>query len=347
MHRSRSHPAAPTGAPTRRLRAGRSAAIGALGFCGLACSALPAGASGGSVSLVAYSTPKPAYSALTAAFAKTKAGAGITVSSSFGPSGTQATAVVDGLPSDLVNFSLETDMTKVVKAGLVASSWNKGPTKGIVTNSIVSFIVRPGNPKHITTWADLTKPGVKVITPNVFSSGSAKWNLMAAYGAQISLAKTPAQAQAYLTALLKNAVAQPASASAALQTFLSGQGDVLLDYEDDGLYAKSQGEPVTVVTPPQTILIQNPIAVTTTASPAAKAFLAYLLSPAGQTVWGKQGYRPVLPAVAKKFSFPTPKTLFTIDKFGGWSAVNAKFFDPTTGIVAKIETSLGVSTASS
>ena len=157
--------------------------------------------------------------------------------------------MVNGLPADLVNFSLEPDMTKVVKAGLVSSSWNRTPTKGMVTNSIVSFIVRPGNPKHITTWADLIKSGVKVITPNVFSSGSAKWNLMAAYGAQISLGKSPAQAQAYLTKLLKNAVAQPASASAALQTFLSGQGDVLLDYEDDGLYAKSQGEPVSPSSP--------------------------------------------------------------------------------------------------
>ncbi len=348
MHNKTLHPDAPTDAHARRPRVGRSAGIAALALGGLALTALPAGAaSGGSVSLVAYSTPKPAYTALAAAYAKTKAGAGVTVSSSFGPSGTQATSLVNGLPGDLVNFSLEPDMTKVVKAGLVSSSWSKGPTKGMVTNSIVSFIVRPGNPKHLTTWADLTKSGVQVITPNVFSSGSAKWNLMAAYGAQISLGKSPAQAQAYVTKLLKNAVAQPASASAALQTFLSGQGDVLLDYEDDGLYAKSQGEAVSVITPPQTILIQNPIAVTKTASPAAKAFLAYLLSPAGQTVWGKQGYRPVLPSVAKKFNFPTPTTLFTIDKFGGWTAVNTKFFDPTTGIVAKIETSLGVSTASS
>src|SRR5580698_9308 len=266
MHRSLLHRDASTNAPTRRLRAGRSAAIGALALCGLAFSALPAGASGGSVSLVAYSTPKPAYSVLAAAFAKTKAGAGVTVSSSFGPSGTQATSVVDGLPADLVNFSLTPDMTKVVKAGLVSSSWDRNATKGMVTNSIVSFIVRPGNPKHITTWADLIKPGVGVITPNVFSSGSAKWNLMAAYGAQISLGKSAAQAQAYVGKLLKNAVAQPSSASAALQTFLSGQGDVLLDYEDDGLYAKSQGEAVDVITPPQTILIQNPIAVTKTAS---------------------------------------------------------------------------------
>jgi sulfate/thiosulfate-binding protein len=348
MHRNPLHPAAFGGRSVRRSAVSRATAISVLALCGLAFSALPAGAaSGGSVNLVAYSTPKPAYTALAAAFAKTKAGAGITVSSSFGPSGTQATSVADGLPADLVNFSLSPDMTKVVKAGLVSSSWDRTPTKGMVTNSIVSFIVRPGNPKHITTWADLIKPGVKVITPNVFSSGSAKWNLMAAYGAQLSLGKSTTQAQSYLSNLLKNAVAQPASASAALQTFLSGQGDVLLDYEDDGLYAKSQGEPVSVVTPPQTILIQNPIAVTKTASPAAKAFLAYLLSPAGQTVWGKQGYRPVLPAVAAKFNFPKPKTLFTINKVGGWTTVNTKFFDPTTGIVAKIEQSLGVSTASS
>jgi sulfate/thiosulfate transport system substrate-binding protein len=343
MHKN---PATQSDAPRRHLVA-RGAGIGALALCGLTVSALPAGAQGGSASLVAYSTPKPAYAVLAKDFAKTKAGAGVTVSSSFGPSGTQATAVVDGLPADLVNFSLEPDMSKVVKAGLVSSSWDQGSTKGIVTDSIVSFIVRPGNPKHITTWADLVKPGVKVITPNVFSSGSAKWNLMAAYGAQIALGQSPARAQAYLAKLLQNAVAQPSSASAALQTFLAGQGDVLLDYEDDGLYAKGQGEPVDVVTPPQTILIQNPIAVTKTASPAAKAFLAYLLSPAGQTVWGQQGYRPVLPSVAAKFHFPKPKTLFTINTLGGWTAVNTKFFDPTTGIVAKDEQSLGVSTASS
>ncbi len=330
-----------------RLRPRRMAALGALTLSALALSALPAGAqSGGSVNLVAYSTPKPAYTVLAADFAKTKTGAGVSVSPSFGPSGTQATSVVDGLPADLVNFSLEPDIAKLVKAGLVSSAWNKGKTKGIVTDSIVSFVVRPGNPKHLTTWADLVKSGVGVITPNVFSSGSAKWNIMAAYGAQLALGKTPAQAQQYLSKLLHNAVAQPSSASAALETFLSGQGDVLLDYEDDALYAKSKGEPVTIVTPPQTILIQNPIAVTKTAGTGAKAFLAYLLSPAGQKVWGQQGYRPVLPSVAATFKFPQPKTLFTIDHLGGWTKVNTSFFDPQTGIVAKVEQSLGVSTAS-
>jgi len=348
MQKTTPHPSEPGDAPSRtRLPSRRITAVGALALSALALTALPAGAqTGGTVNLVAYSTPKPAYSVLATDFAKTKAGAGVTVSPSFGPSGTQATSVVNGLPADLVNFSLEPDMAKVVKAGLVSSSWDKGSTKGMVTDSIVSFVVRPGNPKHITTWADLVKSGVQVITPNVFSSGSAKWNIMAAYGAEIQQGKTPAQAQQYLSKLLHNAVAQPSSASAALQTFLSGQGDVLLDYEDDALYAKSKGEPVDVITPPQTILIQNPIAVTKTASPAAKAFLAYLLSPAGQTVWGQQGYRPVLPSVAAKFKFPQPKTLFTIDHLGGWTSVNTKFFDPQTGIVAKVEQSLGVSTAS-
>jgi ABC-type molybdate transport system substrate-binding protein len=183
-----------------------------------------ASAAGGSVSLVAYSTPKPAYTALTKAFSATTAGSGVTFSQSFGASGSQATAVVSGLPADVVNFSLAPDMNKLVKAGLVASTWANGPTKGIVTNSIVSFVVRQGNPKNIKTWADLVKGDVKVITPNPFSSGSAKWNLMAAYGAQIASGKSKAQAGAYLTQLLKHTAAQPSSASNALQTFDSGEG---------------------------------------------------------------------------------------------------------------------------
>ena len=308
-----------------------------------------AGAAGSSVNLVAYSTPKPAYTVLVKAFQATKAGKGVTVVQSYGPSGTQATEVVDGLPATVVNFSLSPDMQKLVKAGEVSANWNKTPTKGFVTNSIVSFIVRKGNPLHIKTWTDLVKSGVQVITPNPFSSGSAKWNLMAAYGAQINQGKSKAQANAYLGKLLKNTVSQPSSASSALQTFLSGEGNVLLDYEDDALYAKSQGEAISIVTPPQSILIQNPIAVTTKAAnpKAAKAFVAYLLSPAGQKVWAQQGYRPVLASVAKQFNFPQPKKLFTITSLGGWTKVDTVFFDPTTGVVAKIETGLGVSTAKS
>ena len=222
-------------------------------------------------------------------------------------------------------------MQKLVKAGDVSSSWDKGPTKGIVTNSIVSFIVRKGNPKHITTWADLVKPGVQVITPNPFSSGSAKWNLMAAYGAQLAQGKSKAQAQR-LPGQAAQEHGRPAVQREQRAADLpgSGQGDVLLDYEDDAIYAKSQGEPISVDHPPQTILIQNPIAVTTKAAnpTAAKAFVAYLLSPAGQKVWGQQGYRPVLPSVAAKFKFPKPKSLFTIATLGGWTKVNNDVLRP-------------------
>jgi sulfate transport system substrate-binding protein len=315
---------------------------------GVAVPSVAGAASGGSVNLVAYSTPKPAYTALIKAFNATSAGKGVTFTQSYGASGSQATSVVDGLPADVVNFSLSPDMQKLVKAGIVSSSWDSGSTKGMVTNSIVSFIVRKGNPKHITSWASLVKSGVGVITPNPFSSGSAKWNIMAAYGAELNQGKSKAQAEAYLTDLLKHTVSQPSSASNALQTFLSGEGDVLLDYEDDALYAQHKGEAISIVTPPQTILIQNPIAVTSNASDptAAKAFVSYLLSPAGQKVWGQQGYRPVLPKVAAEFKFPAPKKLFTIQSLGGWTKVNSTFFTPSTGTVAKIEQSLGQSTAS-
>jgi sulfate transport system substrate-binding protein len=333
---------------------GRRGAAALLGVAVAAGSAViglagPAGASGGTVNLVAYSTPKAAFGAEVTAFQATSAGSGVTFSQSFAASGTQADDVVSGLPADVVNFSTTLDMTKLVTAGLVAKSWANNPTSGMVTNSIVSFIVRKGNPKHIKTWADLIKPGVQVVTPNPFSSGSAKWNLLAAYGAQLHLGKSAKQAQTYLSELLKATVSQPSSASTALQAFLAGQGDVLLDYQDDATYAVSQGAPITVVTPPQSILIQNPIALTTSGAknPAAKAFYKFVLSAAGQKIWAQQGYQPVLASAAKKFKFSEPKTLFTIASLGGWTKINTSFFDPTTGVVAKIESGLGVSTASS
>jgi sulfate/thiosulfate-binding protein len=335
------------GRPLFRRLGAASIAAALLGGAVLVDLAPPAGASGGTVNLVAYSTPKPALGAEITAFGATKAGKGVTFSQSYGPSGTQATDVISGLPADVVNFSTTLDMQKVVKAGLVSPSWDATSTKGMVTDSIVSFIVRKGNPKHITTWADLVKPGVKVITPNPFSSGSAKWNLLAAYGADLAQGESKSKATAYLTQLLGHTASQPSSASDALETFLSGQGDVLLDYQDDADYAVSKGEPITVVTPPQSILIQNPIALTNTGkkNPAAKAFLAFLLSPAGQKIWAMEHYQPVLASVAKSAHFPQPKKLFTISTFGGWTKANATFFNLTSGVVAKIEQHLGVSTA--
>jgi sulfate/thiosulfate-binding protein len=300
------------------------------------------------LNLVGYSTPKKAYDALTAAFAQTSTGKGVGFSESFGASGSQSRAVDSGQPADVVAFSTTPDMTRLVKDKLVSSSWDANPEKGFSSDSVVVFVVRKGNPKGIENWSDLVKPGVQVLTPNPFSSGSARWNIMAAYGAALKQGDTSSQAESYLSDLLSHVVVQDSSASSELETFLAGKGDVLLDYEDDAIAAKKAGEPIDYVVPPQTILIQNPIAVVegSHSSGAAQAFVDYLLSPAGQTLWGQLGYRPVLPSIAAKFSFPDPPGLFTISYVGGWTKVKTEFFDPSTGIVTQIEQHLGISTSS-
>jgi sulfate/thiosulfate transport system substrate-binding protein len=304
-------------------------------------------ASGGNgVALVAYSTPKEAYAELIPAFQKTPAGKGVAFSQSYGASGDQSRAVASGLPADVVALSLAPDVDKLVKAGDVGSSWTSGPTHGFVTNSVVAFVVRKGNPKHIRTWDDLVRPGVQVVEPNPFTSGGARWNIMAAYGAQIEQGRTPAQATVYLGRLFKNIAAQDKSARDALQTFSSGKGDVLISYENEAIAAQEKGVSADYVIPDQTILIQNPIAVTTRASNTAKAkaFVSFLESDAGQRIFASKGYRPVKASLVDKSKFPTPPQLFTIDKLGGWPAVMKKYFDPASGVVAKIEQANGVST---
>jgi sulfate/thiosulfate-binding protein len=303
------------------------------------------------LSLVGYSTPEKAYDILNQAYAQTPGGKGIAFTTSFAASGAQSRAVAAGQPADVVAFSTAPDITRLVSAGLVASDWADGPTKGIVNDSTVVMIVRPGNPKHITGWDDLIKPGVKVVTPNPATSGSARWNIMAAYGAELKEGKSPSQALAYIATLLeKNTVTQPDSGSDALQAFVSGQGDVLLDYESDAIAAKKAGDKIQIVYPSSSILIQTPIAVIKKSShlPQAQAYVKWLLSPAAQTLWAQQGYRPVLPSVAKQTASMFPKlNLFTIDSLGGWTKVTSQFFTAPNGSVIKIEEKAGVPTASS
>ncbi len=302
---------------------------------------------GGTINLVAYSTPQAAYTKIEAAFKDTPAGKGVKFKDSYGASGDQSRAVAAGQPADYVAFSLEPDVTRLVKANLVASTWNANQYKGFVTNSIVVFVVRKGNPKHIETWDDVIKSGVQVVTPNPFSSGSARWNIMAAYGAQIKQGKSPAEAEAYLKSLFKNVVVQDTSARNALQTFTGGKGDVLLSYENDAIFAQQNGEPVDYVVPTQTILIQNPAAVTIKSSnpTVAKAFLDFVYTKQAQQIFADNGYRPVVSGVSTS-KFKTPAALFTIDDLGGWTDVTKKFFDPDSGIVTAIEASNGVSTKS-
>jgi len=319
----------------------------------VAAAVLAAGCGGGSgggdrLTLVAYSTPREAYGQLIPAFQKTDAGKGVSFSQSYGASGDQARAVQSGLAADVVAFSLEPDMAKLVDDGLVARDWNANQYKGMVTDSVVAFIVRKGNPKNIKTWDDLIKPGVEVIEPNPFTSGGAKWNIMAAYGAQLQAGKSPEQAEAYLLELFRHVPVQDKSAREALQTFIGGKGDVMLAYENEAINAQQKDQPVDYTIPDQTILIENPIAVTTKSKDptAAKAFVEFLRSEPAQKLYAERGYRPVNEAAAAGASFPEPSGLFTIKDLGGWSDVNKKFFDKETGIVADIERKVGVSVGS-
>jgi sulfate/thiosulfate-binding protein len=323
--------------PLLALAALAAAALG-LSACGSSTS------SGNHLTLVAYSTPQSVFEKLIPAFQAASAGKGVSFSQSYGPSGEQSRAVANGLHADVVDFSLESDVERLVKAGLVSSSWNQNATHGFVSNSVAVIIVRKGNPKHITGWSDLVKPGVQVVTPNPFTSGGARWNVMAAYGAQLKEGKSKAQAEEYLKSLFHNVVSQDSSARNALQTFIAGRGDALIDYENEAISDQKKGEPIEYVIPKDTILIQSPVAVVGS-SVAAKKFVEYLVSPAAQAIWAEKGYRPVISGVPGASKFPTPAGLFTIDSLGGWKTVSKQFFEPETGIVTKIEQSLGVSTS--
>lgn len=301
-----------------------------------------------SVSVVGYSVVGPAFSALEKAFEATPAGQGVTFTNSFGASTTQAEDVVAGQPANVVVFSDVPDLNLLVAAGLVSKSWaSYGPAaaeNGFVTDSVVSIITRPGNPLGITGWNNLTKGGIQIVTPDPISSGSARWNLLAAYESQIQQGKSAKYAKNYLNSLIANVISEPPSGSKALTTFLSGTGNVLLDYEADALAAAAAGEKLQIINPAQNTLIQNPAALTTTgvSSPAAVAFFDYMFSEAGQSIWVHEGFRGTLAAVKgeKASIFYQPARLATISSLGGWGKVTAKFFS-SSGIVTLIENAHG------
>lgn len=303
---------------------------------------------GGELAVVGYSTPEAVYTEdLEPAFEESDKGSGVSFSNSFGASGDQSRAVVAGQPASIVHFAQGGDMERLVEeGGLVSKDWTNNKYKGIAQNSVVVITVRSGNPEGIKSFEDVLTKDVDVITPNPFSSGAARWNIMAVYGSEINAGKSPDEALAAVKTLLEKAVAQPGSARDALSAFTQGQGDVLLGYENEAIKAEEEGEDIEYVIPPSTIQIETPIAVTTDApEPAAQDFLDFIWSDAGQEIWAENGYRPVNPKLVDPNQFPTPDDLFTIDQFGGWGKVNDEFFDDETGSVAEIEKELGVSTS--
>jgi sulfate/thiosulfate transport system substrate-binding protein len=331
--------------------------IAALGVLALALaatastgSAAPTRVADTRLNLVAYSTPREAYGKLIPAFEKTAAGNDVSFTQSYGASGEQVRAIKAGLDFDIAALSLAPDMDELVADGKVDAKWKRQSFKGMVHNSVVVFVVRDGNPKKIRSWNDLMRPGIEIITPNPFTSGGARWNIMAAYGAWRKVGKTDKQAQANLLKLWKNVAVQDTSARASLNTFNSGKGDVLLAYENEAYFSRMQGLNLQWVIPKATILIENPIAANKTSADreTANAFLRFLRTPASQQVFADYGYRPVLKSVenANRKKFPLRPGLFTIDQLGlgGWEKVQKRFFDPSSSIMARFQRLVGGST---
>lgn len=319
-----------------------------------ACGGTSAGGSesdgGGTIDIVAYSTPETALTEIEKNFQATDAGKDVEFSASYGPSGDQSRAVEAGQPAGFVNFSLESDVTRLVDAGLVAEDWNQNEHDGILADSVVVIAVRPGNPKNIQGWDDIVKPGVEIVSPNPGSSGGARWNLLAAYGHVIANGGTEEEAKEYVTKFFENAVALPGSARDALTSFTSGNGDVLISYENEAILARQNGEELDYIVPDETLLIETPAAITEDAPAVAQDWLDYLYTPEAQEVFRASGYRPVVDGVEGDVEgandpadpFPTPKTLMTVaDDFGGWPAATDKFFDEESGLIPQIQTETG------
>ena len=307
------------------------------------------GGSGGestTLSIVGFAVPEQANKAIAEAWNKTDAGKGVKFQTSYGASGDQSRAVVAGLKADYVHFSVSSDVTRLVDAGLVDENWDDGPNKGIVSSSVVVLGVPKGNPKNIQDWDDIVQPGIKIVTPNPASSGAARWNALAAWGYISANGGTDEQATEFLTKLFANVSSMPGSGRDATTSFLNGGGDVLLAYENEAILATQEGEEIDWVYPSTTIKIENPGAILKAADPKAKDWLDFVLSKDGQRQFALKGFRPIIDGVdttgiegAKDPAnpFPAPQKLLTVDNdFESWSALSKKFFDEKEGIIVKI-----------
>jgi sulfate transport system substrate-binding protein len=303
-------------------------------------------AGGGSIKLTlgAYTTPREAYEELIPLFQKQwkeQTGQDVSFEESYLGSGAQSRAIVEGFEADIAALYLEADITRIEKAGLITHDWKTGPTKGMVSDSVVVFAVRPGNPKGIRDWSDLAQPGVELLTPNPKTSGGAMWNILALYGAAKRgfVEGVPkdddAAAAGFLQKVLANVTVMDKGARESITNFEKGVGDVAITYENEVLVGLMSGEKYELVIPKSTLLIENPAAVVDAyvdkhgTRQAAEAFLVFLTSPQAQEVFARYGLRSVDAGVAKSSAaqYPAINDLFTIEYFGGWSAAVPVFFD--------------------
>lgn len=322
-----------TGAAPAASDAAASAAAGSTGQTGGAAK----------ITLGAYTTPREAYAQIIPLFQtkwKAETGQDVTFEESYLASGAQSRAIVDGFDADIAALSLEADIDRIVKAGLITHDWKANANKGMVSTSVVAFAVRPGNPKGIKDWADLAGPGVEVLTPNPKTSGGAQWNIMALYGAAMrgKVAGVPANDQAaaveFMKQVLKNVTVMDKGARESITNFEKGVGDIAITYENEVLVAQKAGEKMDLVIPSSSILIENPIALIDASvekhgnRKAVEAFIAFLYTPEAQKIFAEYGLRSVDANVAQETAarYPALQDQFTIQEFGGWSDVTPAFF---------------------
>src|SRR6202171_442717 len=313
---------------------------------GLAMVVLTGLAAGKDVTLlnVSYDPTRELYQELNPAFAKywaAKSNEKVTSQQSHGGSGKQARAVIDGLEADVVTLALAYDIDALHdKADLLPADWQtRLPHRSAPYTCTVVFVVRKGNPKEIRDWDDLIKPGVVVITPNPKTSGGARWNYLAAWGAaQRRAGGDESKARAFVTQLFKHVPVLDSGARGASTTFgQRGMGDVLIAWENEAfLLAQELGKDrFEIVTPALSILAEPPVALVDRFADkhgtraVAQAYLEFLYTPEGQEIAARQGYRPRAEAALSKHPGKFPRlSLFTIDEaFGGWRAAQKAHFD--------------------
>lgn len=300
------------------------------------------GSAGGSkqLMLVSYAVTKSAYDRILPKFQaewKAKTGEELTIKTSYGGSGSQTRAILDGLEADVATLALAGDVLKLQKGGLIQPGWEKElPNESIITHSVVALIPREGNPKGIKDWKDLAKPGITVITANPKTSGGARWNFLGLWGSVSQTGGSEQQAADYVRSVYRNVSNLPKDAREATDTFLKrGQGDVLLNYENEALQARRQGElKQDFIVPGVNIRIEGPVAVVDRnvdrrgTRKAAEALAAYLSGEQAQRIFAEEGFRPVNRKVWQEVSsrFAPVQRLFTAADFGGWAAIDKTFF---------------------
>ncbi|OCR02167.1 sulfate-binding protein [Oscillatoriales cyanobacterium USR001] len=294
------------------------------------------------LTLVSFAVTKAAHEAIIPKFIekwKKEHNQTVSFNQSYGGSGSQTRAVIDGLEADIVHLALALDTKKIEKAGLIETGWEKEvPNDGIVSKSVAALVTREGNPKGIKTWEDLGKDGVQLITADPKTSGVARWNFLALWGAVTKTGGDEAKAQEFVTKVYKNVPVLTKDAREASDVFFKqGQGDVLINYENEMVLAAQKGEKVPYIVPDTNVSIDNPIAVVDKnvdkhgTREVAEAFVQFLYTPEAQREFAKAGFRPVEATVAQEKEFaekyPPVKNLFTVKDMGGWGEIQKKFFD--------------------